>query len=556
MCGEPCGTSAEAIQACGQDYVNRGVDCVAVVGGDGLGAGDNGPEGVTALCSGRMLAGPAEAAYEAAGPLEGFTRRGVAGMSGNTLILCLPTTNTAAAVDAVCGLLEKYVPGDNDVVEKVQNAGKLTSIVDRPRESQFLMMEMEDALKCIELRGPSALPGKDTLLSDVLGCATADNVRAGLDHPPFRASIKDGYAVLAADGVGERKILGAVTAGASTTPGPLSPGTAIRVSTGGEVPEGDDIAVVQLEDTTLLTANTATDTEVTVNIKTPSRGGQDIRQKGSDFTKGSTLVPKGALLGSAEVGLLAATGVSMVKVVPKVKVAVFSSGDEVVGVGKGLQNGQIYDSNRPALLAAITEAGGEAIDLGIIPDTAEEISAALRRGADLADITLSSGGVSMGEKDLLKPSLISIGAEIHFGRIEMKPGKPTTFATLKDKSFLGLPGNPVSCLVCFQLFCVPLMRKRGGRVQGEWHHPRVQATLCGESALPLDSERCEYHRVVVSYDGTRGALSARSTGTQRSSRLLSMRGANGLLCLPKGTKASPTALPGTSYECVLFAPLQ
>eukprot|EP01059_Diplonema_ambulator_P032809 TRINITY_DN6612_c0_g2_i3.p1 TRINITY_DN6612_c0_g2~~TRINITY_DN6612_c0_g2_i3.p1 ORF type:complete len:160 (+),score=37.31 TRINITY_DN6612_c0_g2_i3:167-646(+) len=159
----------------------------------------------------------------------------------------------------------------------------------------------------------------------------------------------------------------------------------------------------------------------------------------------------------------------------------------------------------------------------------------------------------MGEKDHLKACLEEIGAKIHFGRVEMKPGKPTTFATKGATSIFCLPGNPVSCLVCFHLFCVPSIRKMAGHPPSNWRHPTVTATL--KSTVKLDPERPEYHRVTLAYNLLTNSFDAISTGRQISSRLLSMRSANGLLCLPTGTPSKPQALEGEDYPCTVFRAL-
>jgi gephyrin len=261
-----------------------------------------------------------------------------------------------------------------------------------------------------------------------------------------------------------------------------------------------------------------------------------VRPIGYDVAVGQEVLPAGARLGPAEVGLLATVGVAQVAVYPAPRVAILSSGDELVEAGAPLGPGQIHDSNRPTLAAAVAALGGVVVDLGIAGDAQASLAAAVARGLEEADILLTSGGVSMGNLDLIKPLLDSIGV-VHFGRLRMKPGKPCTFATVARKGrrrlVFGLPGNPVSSLVTFYLLGAPALRKLAG-----WENPRLtRVQVCLGEPLRLDPYRPEYHRATVRWEASlhegRGALLADSTGNQASSRLLSMRSANALLELPQ-----------------------
>jgi gephyrin len=363
--------------------------------------------------------------------------------------------------------------------------------------------------------------------------------------PPFPAAVKDGYAVVAGDGPGVYPVVGEVTAGrvAEFT---VAPGTVAYVTTGAPIPRGAD-AVVMVEETELQPGSTPP----RVRIHTRVRPGADVRPVGFDVQPDAVVLSAGARLGPAEMGLLAAVGQTHVAVHPRPRVAVLSTGDELVETGAPLAPGKIRDSNRPMLLEAAAAAGADVIDLGIAGDDPRHLAAQLRAGLIAADVLVTSGGVSMGNLDLIKPLLAECGT-VHFGRLRMKPGKPCTFATVpadlasvadapdgaefragRARLVFGLPGNPVSSLVTFYLLVVPALRKLAGWPDPNW--PRVQAVLI--QPLAVDPERPEYHRAVLRWDGSlhagRGGFLAASTGSQASSRLLSMRSANALLELPQ-----------------------
>jgi gephyrin len=388
------------------------------------------------------------------------------------------------------------------------------------------MLLVPDA-QALVLAQTRALPA----LRDALGYVVAQDILAQEPLPPFPASIKDGYAVVAADGPGDYVLAGEVTAGRMAD-FVVHPGTVAYITTGAPLPAGAD-AVVQVEDTQrLVSANGPR-----VRIQRQVHTGEDIRAVGTDVAAGQVVLQAGERLGAAEVGLLASVGVTQVPVLRRPRVAILSTGDELVEPDAPPAPGQIRDSNRATLAAAVHAAGAEAVDLGIAPDVQGELEARVQRGLAQADILLSTGGVSMGELDLIKPLLEQAGT-VHFGRLRMKPGKPCTFATAdvdgQRRLIFGLPGNPVSSLVTFYLVVVPALRKLAGDPDPMLH--RVQAHLA--QPLALDAFRPEYHRAMLRWerglnDG-RGGYLATSTGRQASSRLLSMRTANALLELPQG----------------------
>ncbi len=403
-------------------------------------------------------------------------------------------------------------------------------------ESPYPMLAVAEALEIV-LNQAEPLPAQTIDLAAAGGLILAEPVVAQAPLPPFPASTKDGYAVVAADGPGDYPLVGEVTAGrvADFT---LTPGTIAYITTGAPLPVGAD-AVVMVEETTLLAPENG---RQTVRVRARVQAGADIRPIGVDVAAGEQVLAAGERLGPAEVGLLATVGAARVAVYPRPRVAILSSGDELVEPGHPLAPGQIYDSNRAMLKAAVLAAGGLPVDLGIAQDSQAQLEESIQRGLHTADILLTSGGVSMGDLDLIKPLLESAGT-VHFGRIRMKPGKPLTFATTvidgQRKLIFGLPGNPISSLVAFYLMAVPALRKLAG-----WPEPRlkrVQAHLA--QPLPLDDYRPEYHRATLRWDhtlnGGNGGFLATSTGSQSSSRLLSARTANALLELPQAKGELP-----------------
>ncbi|ONK72484.1 uncharacterized protein A4U43_C04F19910 [Asparagus officinalis] len=365
---------------------------------------------------------------------------------------------------------------------------------------------------------------------------------------------QDGYAVVASDGPGVYPVITESRAGNDGIGVVVTPGTVAYVTTGGPIPEGAD-AVVQIEDTEKVADSLNGVKHVKILVGVPQ--GLDIRQVGCDIAKDTIVLKSGEQVGNPEIGLLATVGVTVVKVYPRPTVAVLSTGDELVEPGTGtLGRGQIRDSNRSMLVAAGIQQQCKVVDLGIAPDNEEILGETLDAAIDSGiDILLTSGGVSMGDRDFVKPNLEKRGM-IHFEKINMKPGKPLTFAQIRNdkgsKTILafGLPGNPVSCSVCFHLFAVPTIRHLSG-----WsnpHHQRVHA--CIANSIKTDPNRPEYHRAIVRWEfvtatGSPGFV-AESTGQQMSSRLLSMKSANALLELPATGQILPA---GTSVQAILIS---
>ncbi|CAF99013.1 unnamed protein product, partial [Tetraodon nigroviridis] len=338
----------------------------------------------------------------------------------------------------------------------------------------------------------------------------------------------------AADGPGDRFIMGESQAGQQPTH-TIMPGQVMRVTTGAPIPCGAD-AVVQVEDTELLRESEDGTEELEVRIMVQARPGQDIRPIGHDIRRGECVLAKGTHMGPSEIGLLATVGMTEVSVNKFPVVAVMSTGNELLNPEDDLHPGKIRDSNRSTLLSTIQEHGYPTINLGIVGDNPDDLLSALHEGISRADVIITSGGVSMGEKDYLKQVLdIDLHAQIHFGRVFMKPGLPTTFATVDidgaRKLIFALPGNPVSAVVTCNLFVIPALRKMQGILD-----PRptiIKARLSCDVKL---DPRPEYHRCILTWHHQEPLPWAQSTGNQVSSRLMSMRSANGLLMLPPKTE--------------------
>uniref|UniRef100_A0A8C5R4F9 Gephyrin n=1 Tax=Leptobrachium leishanense TaxID=445787 RepID=A0A8C5R4F9_9ANUR len=467
-----------------------------------------------------------------------------------------------------------------NILRASHSAVDITKVARRHRMSPFPLTSMDKAFITV-LEMTPVLGTEIINYRDGMGRVLAQEVYAKDNLPPFPASVKDGYAVRAADGPGDRFIIGESQAGEQPTQ-TVMPGQVMRVTTGAPIPCGAD-AVVQVEDTELIResddllfhstvgslpnlgfiqlhgdlsggettllslsyacisepvikAQAQGTEELEVRILVQVRPGQDIRPIGHDIKRGECVLAKGTHMGPSEIGLLATVGVTEVEVHKFPVVAVMSTGNELLNPEDDLLPGKIRDSNRSTLLATIQEHGYPTINLGIVGDNPDDLLNALNEGISRADVIITSGGVSMGEKDYLKQVLdIDLHAQIHFGRVFMKPGLPTTFATLDidgvRKIIFALPGNPVSAVVTCNLFVVPALRKMQGILD-----PRptiIKARLSCDVKL---DPRPEYHRCILTWHHQEPLPWAQSTGNQMSSRLMSMRSANGLLMLPPKTE--------------------
>nr|XP_015824604.2 gephyrin isoform X2 [Nothobranchius furzeri] len=429
-------------------------------------------------------------------------------------------------VQSRCGSNENILRASHSAVD-------IRKVARRHRMSPFPLTSMDKAF--ITVLEMTPILGIEVInYRDGLGRVLAQDIYAKDNLPPFPASVKDGYAVRAADGPGDRFIVGESQAGQQPTH-TVMPGQVMRVTTGAPIPCGAD-AVVQVEDTELLRESEDGTEELEVRIMVQARPGQDIRPIGHDIRRGECVLAKGTHMGPSEIGLLATVGVTEVSVHKFPVVAIMSTGNELLNPEDDLHPGKIRDSNRSTLLATIQEHGYPTINLGIVGDNPDDLLSALHEGISRADVIITSGGVSMGEKDYLKQVLdIDLHAQIHFGRVFMKPGLPTTFATVDidgtRKLIFALPGNPVSAVVTCNLFVIPALRKMQGILD-----PRptiIKARLSCDVKL---DPRPEYHRCILTWHHQEPLPWAQSTGNQVSSRLMSMRSANGLLMLPPKTE--------------------
>ncbi len=399
------------------------------------------------------------------------------------------------------------------------------------------MLPVAEAL-AIVLAAAQPLRAEEVALDAAAGRIAAQDLVAAEPLPPFVASVKDGYAVVASDGPGLYPLVGSVTAG-RVADFALAPGQVAYITTGAPLPPGAD-AVVMVEESERLAG---ADGAQQVRIRRAAAPGQDLRPVGADVAQGAVVVAAGTRLGPAEIGMAATVGCARVAVHARPRVGILSTGDELVAPGAALGPGAIHDSNGPMLRAAAAKAGAAVIDCGIARDEPAALAAAFQRALAQCDLLITTGGVSMGELDLIR-GLLEQSGTIHFGRLLLKPGKPCVFATVQVRSgapklVFGLPGNPVSSLVTFYLLVLPAIERLAGRRNPGLR--RVRAQLAGP--LRLDPTRPEYHRAhVVWQDGLHGGAGgwlAQSTGNQASSRLLSLVGANALLELPQGDAPLP-----------------
>jgi molybdopterin molybdotransferase len=401
-------------------------------------------------------------------------------------------------------------------------------------------MKTVDEHVAVILATVGALPPRRLPLTAAHGCVLATDVRATLALPGFDNSSMDGYAVRAADVAGASPatpvrlpVVGEIAAGSPPGP-PVAPGTAVRIMTGAPFPAGAD-TVIQVE-------WTDGGTEI-VAVFQPAPRGLHIRRAGEDVAPGDLVLPAGTPLGPAQIGLLAAVNVARPPVHPRPRLAVMSTGSELVDVGERIGPGQIVDSNSHAVAAAGREAGAEVLRLTGVADSPALFEAALRAALPQADVLVTTGGVSVGAHDVVKAVLAATG-EVRFEQLAMQPGRPQGFGVIDGVPVFTLPGNPVSALVSFELFVRPALRAMRGLVGTG----RPQVVVTATETLFSPPGRRSFLRVLVWREPDHG-LVARSAGGQGSHHLSAAAGANGLLVVPEDVTE---VTPGTQLPAILL----
>ncbi|MGL4553528.1 MAG: molybdopterin molybdotransferase MoeA [Gemmataceae bacterium] len=375
------------------------------------------------------------------------------------------------------------------------------------------MLDVTEARRII-LSFAQTLPAAATAAASALGRVLAEAVASDLDMPPFDKALMDGYAVRSAD-AGERVVIEEVGAGRTPTK-PVGVGQATRIMTGAPLPDGAD-AVVPHEKTTLAGER------VTLHV-TP-RAEQNILRRASEYAVGKVVLSPGTVLRPQEIGVLASVGRAEVRAVPPPRVAVIATGDELVEPPALPGPGQLRNSNAPMLVAQALGAGAAPENLGIARDGLDSLVPLIESGLR-HDVVLLSGGVSAGKRDLVPEALAAMGVTAHFHKVSMKPGKPLLFGTRGATLVFGLPGNPVSSFVCFELFVRPALRRLAGHA--ELDLPRLDAALAADFAH--DSDRPTFHPARL--DGT----AVRPTPWLGSADLSCLLAANALMELPAGAR--------------------
>mmetsp|Transcript_17490 Transcript_17490/g.29317 ORF Transcript_17490/g.29317 Transcript_17490/m.29317 type:complete len:659 (-) Transcript_17490:150-2126(-) len=419
------------------------------------------------------------------------------------------------------------------------------------RCDEYPMLDVDEAMSLV-IKEAQPLATETVPLMESVGRIIAVDVNAVTPFPAFRCSIMDGYAVHAPLAPGLYPVQDRLLAGSAAVP-VLEKDRIIYITTGSRVPEGAN-AVIKIEDTK---KSDQADSQGNPLVQTSvaMEDGVNVRAIGSDMKPGELVIQAGDNIGPSEIGLLATLGITEVVCQAAPVVGVMSTGDELVNPWETPTGSQIRDSNRAALLTSFQQDGLVCKDLGIVRDTRDTLRERMLDAVEQCDVVVTSGGVSMGDADFVKGLLAELGT-VHFGRLNMKPGKPTTYASIPKKSgsgkchFFGLPGNPVSCLVTKTLMVDPAVRRLQGVSSSKSLHSQITVRTTQE--YKLDPGRPEYHRVTVWFNNAVQTFEACSTGFQRSSRLMSMRSANGLMLLPKG---QGKVAVGTVMSVLLTDPL-
>ncbi|MBO6726204.1 MAG: molybdopterin molybdotransferase MoeA [Rhizobiaceae bacterium] len=382
------------------------------------------------------------------------------------------------------------------------------------------------------LAGAAVLPGETARLHEAAGRVLAEPISAQRTQPPFDASAMDGYALRAADIASLPATLSVIgeSAAGRRFEGSVGAGQAVRIFTGAPVPPGADTILLQ-EDARVVE-------EGKVEALESTAAGRHIRKAGLDFRDGDALLPAGRMLDPAALSLAAAANHAKLPVVARPRVAILATGDELLPPGSEPGPDQIIASNGYGVAALVSADGGVAIDLGIVADDKAQIAAAVNRAREAgADVIVTLGGASVGDHDLVHGVLTGLGMTLDFWKIAMRPGKPLMVGTLGDTHVLGLPGNPVSSLVCAHLFLRPLLAKLGGRA----FEPDIRLASLGQ-AMKANDHRRDYVRAKLIAGGD-GQPVATAFGTQDSSMLRTLADANCLIIREANAPAAEAGEP-------------
>ncbi|KRX46485.1 Molybdenum cofactor synthesis protein cinnamon [Trichinella murrelli] len=539
------------------------IDLILTCGGTGFAPRDVTPEATKAIIT-KEASGLIAALINATQPFSALSCM-TAGIRNKCLIVNLP--GSEKAVKEYWPLLPPILKHAVDLLrdnqhsvaryhKQLQSKIKSNVIIDIPcraRQSSFPLLHVHDAyaimLESLHLEENIL----ELSIENASGYVLAQSVYADEPFPSFETSRKDGYAVIANDTSLIREVLATSTAGnATTTAINLKPGYCVRINTGAPLPLLAD-AVIQVEDTTLVESKGGEEYKIAIN-KLPVHG-NDIRHIGSDIQKDECVLEKDTLLTSSDLAILATIGKSTLTLYEKPSVAVMSSGNELADPRQmHLQLGQVRDSNRLMLISLLENNGFKAINLGIVPDDPDSIVNVLYKGFEQAQVVICTGGVSMGEHDFLKQVLeVDLHFTIHFGRVFMKPGKPTTFASGQiegqRKYFFGLPGNPMSAWVTAHLFPIPALRKLS-----HWKEIKFPEFCVKLKTNHILDERPEYCCAKLeASDVEFGVPLARMLEfNQISSRPTCARNANLLLKFPPSTEEKPEMLAGDYVTALLI----
>ncbi len=391
--------------------------------------------------------------------------------------------------------------------------------IDNSMHNDNSLLSVEQALQHIHSALAPIEEDETCSIMDAWQRIAAAPVISPLNVPPHANSAMDGYALMAVDlpssGNKTLSVVGEAFAGIPFS-GTLKPGEAIRIMTGAVIPNGADTVLMQEK------VERHGDT---ITVQAGHKAGENVRHPGEDISKGAQVVIPGKKIGAAEMGLLASLGIGELSVKRRLRVATFSTGDELCSIGEEPREGQIYDSNRYSLAGMLRALNVEHIDMGVIRDDQTAIRNAFEQAASTSDVVISSGGVSVGDADYVKQIIDSLG-QVEFWKIRMKPGKPLAFGRLGNAVFFGLPGNPVSVMATFYEIVQPSLRF----LQGEKCDKPLQVRVKCLDRLKSPA-RMDFQRGILDYD-EQGELVVRSTGEQGSHVLSSMSRANCFILLP------------------------